>query len=69
MQMMMQTMQLVLYVAMLKFNLPPNLNNFISVFLNTVGFDILGQFVDWKEQTLLIFNFERNQLLIGNESD
>ena len=46
---------------MLRFNIPANLANFIETLLAVLSFDVLDTFVEWEEQPVMKFDFERHE--------
>ena len=50
------TLQLVIYLALLKLNLPVNLTDITSALVKAVSFDIFDGTVDWDTQTAIKFN-------------
>ena len=58
---MMRTLQLVLFQALFKFNIPANLQYVISIILPIVSFDLLENIIDWEDnkiQNIMQFDFE-----------
>jgi len=58
---MMITLQFIVFQAILRFNIPANLANFIETILAVLSFDVLDTFVDWEEQPVVEFDFERHE--------
>lgn len=52
-----QTLSLIIHVAMFKINLPANVMTIFSALVPTIGFDILETIIDWQDQTLINYNF------------
>ena len=46
-----------LFQAILKFNLPVNLSDFIRILIPTVGFDILDNIIDWEDMEFIHFDY------------
>ena len=69
MKLMIHNMQLILYLAILQFNLPSNLTSFNKVFVSTISYDILDTIIDWERQDVLDFDYERHQEKINQLPD
>jgi len=54
-------LQLVMYQALLNYNLPSNLTSFSGTLIPTVNFDILENGIDWEKQRIIRFNLEQHE--------